>query len=126
MDKKLRERVYGRSRGTCEKCGRGLGYESMAAHHRRLKGQGGQDDIVNLLALHHACHNMGDDAVHMNPHLSVKNGWIVPSYWDPAKMPVLISMRRAVILEEDGTYRDVDYCFTCCSWLTGCTCPKKE
>jgi hypothetical protein len=69
----LREKVLERCQGLCEKCGRSLP-ESWALHHRKLRSQGGKDVVQNFLALHHACHNMGTDAVHMNPANSIKNG----------------------------------------------------
>jgi hypothetical protein len=100
----LREKVLERCQGLCEKCGRSLP-ESWALHHRKLRSQGGKDVVQNFLALHHACHNMGTDAVHMNPANSIKNGFIVPSWADPDTTLVTLADGSSVILSSEGTYK---------------------
>jgi hypothetical protein len=122
MDKKLRKRLYQRCAGYCEVCGRPLAEDSMAAHHRKLKGQGGEDVVHNLLALHHACHNMATHAVHLNVKQAHQYGWIVPSYFDPKKIPVLLHKKKAVRLTENGEYEPITYCFDCSSHM--CCCEK--
>jgi 5-methylcytosine-specific restriction endonuclease McrA len=37
----------------CEKCGR----VAVDIHHKKLKSQGGTDDIENLIAVCRTCHN---------------------------------------------------------------------
>ena len=99
----LREQVFARSQGYCEKCGNSL-FESFALHHRKLKSRGGKDTVENLLALHHECHNFGTDAVHFNVALAEKHGWIVSSYADPADVSVTLSDGSSVMLSKEGTY----------------------
>ena len=94
----------------------------MAAHHRKMRSQGGKDLIHNLLALHHACHNLATGAVHLDIKTSYKYGWIVPSYSDPVDVPVLLHKKRAVQLTENGSYQRVNYCFDCASHV----CEKGE
>ncbi|CAB4194609.1 HNHc domain containing protein [uncultured Caudovirales phage] len=98
-----REALFSRCKGMCEKCGGALP-ESWAAHHRKLRKHGGKDDINNVLALHHECHNLGTDSVHLNPKNSYANGWLVSAYADHATAPVKLAGNWWVILTEDGDY----------------------
>lgn len=100
----LRGLVYARSVGYCEKCGRQLG-ESWALHHRKLKSRGGKDEITNLLALHHECHNLATDSVHLNPAEATEKGFMVSTYADPAECPVTLANGSTVILTPLGTYK---------------------
>lgn len=93
----------------------------MAAHHRKLRKQGGEDAIHNLLALHHHCHNLATDSVHLSVAESRKYGWIVSAYQDPQAVPVLLHRRKAVLLTPEGDVRRIDsHCFECAS--APCTC----
>lgn len=103
MDKNLREQVFERCQGYCEKCGGSLP-ESWALHHRKLRSQGGKDSVQNLVALHHACHNMGTDAVHLNPASAVRDGFIVPSWAKAESTIVTLAGGNSVILTPEGTY----------------------
>lgn len=100
----LRGLVYARSVGYCEKCGKQLG-ESWALHHRKLKSRGGKDEITNLLALHHECHNLATDSVHNNPAEATEKGHMVSSWANPAECPVTLADGTSVILTELGTYK---------------------
>jgi hypothetical protein len=53
-------------------------------HHRKLRKHGGPDTVENLIVVHAACHQ----AIHMNPTDSYDNGWLVPSWGDPANTPI--------------------------------------
>jgi hypothetical protein len=99
----LRERVLMRCGGYCEKCGGGL-EESFALHHRKLKSRGGKDTIDNLLALHHQCHNLGTNSVHLNVKIAEENGWIISAYKNPSECPVTLGDKSIVTLSEEGTY----------------------
>jgi len=103
MAKNLREQVFERCQGYCEKCGKPL-LEGWALHHRQLRSQGGKDVIENFLALHHVCHNTGTKSVHMNPSNSIENGYIVPSWAKPEESPVTLADGSSVILTSEGTY----------------------
>lgn len=113
MDARLRNAVYARCGGYCEVCGRPLLQSDMATHHRQLSGQGGPDAVENLLALHHGCHNLATGAVHLSVARSIEHGWIVPSWADPATVPVQVHGYRSVRLTTGGQYEDVRYCFPC-------------
>lgn len=49
-------------------------------HHRRMRSQGGSDDATNTTDLCGACHRQ----IHANPRWSYQQGWLVPSWQDPA------------------------------------------
>jgi hypothetical protein len=100
----MREIVYSRCRGYCEKCGNQLP-EGWALHHRKLKSRGGKDEIANFVALHHSCHNMATDSVHFNPEKAEQTGLMVPSWQDPSECPLTLPEGSIVILTQEGTYR---------------------
>lgn len=100
----MRQVVYSRSQGYCEKCGNGLP-ESWALHHRKLKSRGGQDAVSNFIALHHACHNLGTDSVHANPAMAEQMGYMVPSWKKPSECPLTLPDGSIVILNDEGTYK---------------------
>lgn len=102
--KDLREIVYSRSRGYCEKCGKPIREDDFALHHRKLKSRGGADEIVNLVALHHGCHNLDTDSVHSNPEESERMGLMVGSWQDPIECPVTLPSGDIVILTTEGSY----------------------
>jgi hypothetical protein len=108
----LREQLFERSRGYCEKCGWPIGPDSnWAMHHRVLQSR--VDDIRNIVALHHECHNLGTTSVHLRPEQAMKEGFIVrqPRNTSPydviiaaAKVPVLLHGNKWVLLNARGTY----------------------
>ena len=103
MDKKIAEIVLNRAGNYCEACGK-VG-QNFALHHRRLKSQGGKDEVCNLIAVHHECHNMGTNAIHMNPAKSIEMGWIVPSWAQPAEYPLHLPDGSKVLLDNEGSYQ---------------------
>ena len=102
MNQKLRQQLANRAQGYCEKCEQWTG-DQFAAHHRKLKSQGGKDHIQNLVALCHPCHNLGTHAVHLNPQKAVDRGWIVPTWADPATTPICTDANQTLQLKENGT-----------------------
>lgn len=106
MDSVLREAVFTRDRH-CVKCGKTL-QEPVAVHHRKLRKHGGKDDITNLIALCSPCHNIAPGSVHQNPRDSYENGWLVPSWAEPAEWPMTLPNGKRVLLTEDGDYRIVE------------------
>jgi hypothetical protein len=100
----LRGLVYARSKGYCEKCGGQLPF-SWALHHRKLKSRGGKDEVENLVALHHECHNLATDSVHNNPNKATEVGLMVSSWSNPAECPVTLPDGSSVILTALGTYK---------------------
>lgn len=100
----MRELVYTRSKGYCEKCGNSLP-ESWALHHRKLKSRGGKDEVSNFVALHHACHNLGTDSVHSNPAMAERLGLMVGSWQEPTECPLFLPDGSTVTLDNQGGYR---------------------
>ena len=101
--KLLREQILSRCSGYCEKCGFSLP-EGFALHHRKLKSRGGKDTLDNLIALHHECHNLGTNSVHLNIKTATENGWIVPTYETPNEYPMMLPNGLCVTLSSDGQY----------------------
>lgn len=99
----LRDIVYARCKGYCEKCGKSLP-ESWALHHRKLRSRGGKDEVSNFVALHHECHNLGTDSVHFNPANSRDYGLMVGSWQEPSECPLTLPDGSIVILNNEGTY----------------------
>lgn len=97
----LREQVYARAQGRCERCGRDLEDTGLECHHRRLRSQGGRDEVENLAALCPACHHQG---VHAHPERARAEGWIVRERSHPERVAVILWDGRVVRLDPDGTY----------------------
>ena len=102
----LRVTVHARAGGRCERCGTPVGVHDMEAHHRKLRSQGGRDELVNLVALCSDCHHT---QVHAHPERARGEGWIVRSGSDPAAVAVTLHDGRTVRLDADGGYD--------CLWL---------
>lgn len=100
--------VYARSGGYCERCGFPLPGQEWALHHRLMRSHGGPDAPENLLALHHECHNLGTNAVHLNPARAYEHGWLVRTGDDPAQTPVTYMGAGRVLLHPDGTYTEIE------------------
>lgn len=81
------------ARGRCVACGRGLGAAGVV-HHRQAKGMGGRkggrrsgaytDRPPFTVVLHDGCHT----AAHAHPAAARLAGLIVPSWADPATVPM--------------------------------------
>lgn len=87
---KLREALLERCQGYCEWCDRPLSYnpDDWAAHHRKLRSQGGRDELENLLAVHHGCHNLHTKSIHLRPVIAYERGALVHSWDDPTTTPL--------------------------------------
>jgi len=94
--------VIARAAGYCERCG-GPALESMALHHRKLKSRGGKDTPSNLIWIHHSCHNLATDSIHLAPKEATAKGFMVSSWQDPAQTPMLTPEGLMVLLADDGT-----------------------
>jgi hypothetical protein len=95
-----------RSGGWCEVCGTALSRDAYEAHHRLRRGQGGTDALANLLACCpglSGCHSR----IHANPEWALANGWLVSSWGDPEREPVLVATRGVVLLTPQGYGRCV-------------------
>lgn len=103
----LRTQLWLRCDGYCEKCGLPL-EPSWAMHHRKLKSRGGKDEITNVLALHHHCHNLGTRSVHLAPADATEHGYLVASWDQPNQIAVTLGDGQEALLTEDGQYEFLD------------------
>lgn len=113
-ERKARGLVYARSAidGENRQCevrildvclGRGMNFQ-----HRKNKSQGGlwlpSNGIDVCGSGTTGCHGW----IHANPTAAVEKGWTVPSWADPAEVPVLLHTLHYghdwVLLDEDGCY----------------------
>lgn len=101
--KSVRAIVLARCKGYCEKCGGALD-ENFALHHRKLRSRGGKDTVDNLVALHHECHNLGTNSVHLNIKKATERGLIVPTYANPETYPLTLANGITVTLTAEGKY----------------------
>ena len=104
MDQKIVSVVEDRAAGYCEVCGYPA-QSSMALHHRKLKSRGGKDTPSNLIRVHHGCHNLRTDSIHLNPKKAEQLGHMVPSWKDPTEWPFTRSDGSIVLLLDDGSVR---------------------
>lgn len=94
--------VLDRCEGRCEACGEPLGREFVTHfHHRKLRGQGGDNEPCNIVALHSVCHVLAPRAVHQNTAWARERGLIVPRHLDPAQVPLVLPSGRVVLLDPD-------------------------
>ena len=77
----------------------------MALHHRKLKSRGGQDTVSNLVLIHHGCHNMKTDSIHLRPGAAERLGFMVASWQDPEEAPLTRADGSVVLLLNDGTIK---------------------
>ena len=66
-------------------------------HHRKLRSQGGEHTVENLVGICHRCHYW----LHNHPAIAYENGWLVKGAKDPALIPFRL---RGVLsfLRKDG------------------------
>ena len=100
-----RERVWERSKGYCEMCGIPMDKQDFALHHRKLKSRGGEDTMSNLIAIHHGCHNMRTDSIHLNPKWATEHGFMVSSWSDPENVALCRPNGSRIILLNDGSIK---------------------
>lgn len=74
-----------RSGGRCELGAPCCTGRAVDRCHRKGRGQGGTNNLANLLHGCRACHNW----CHMHPALAYSLGWLVNSWQNPAEVEVL-------------------------------------
>lgn len=102
MDKKLVRLIEERAGNYCEVCG-GPALPSMALHHRKLRSRGGKDTPANIIRIHHGCHNLRSDSIHLNPEKASHKGWMIGSWQEPSQVPFTRPDGSIVLLLDDGT-----------------------
>jgi len=106
VDRAIAKKVLERAKGFCEACG--LPGDNFALHHRKLKSRGGKDEVANLIAIHHKCHNLGTDSIHLNPEKATVKGFMVPSWAKPSEYPLHLHGVEVVLLDNEGTYKKLE------------------
>ena len=106
MDREIAETVLDRAGNYCEACGNVCA--DFALHHRKLRSQGGKDEVCNLIAVHHKCHNLGTDSIHLSPAKATKLGQIVSSWDEPAEVPLHLPDGSKVLLDNEGNYLEIE------------------
>lgn len=104
---KVVEIVQERANGYCETCG-GSAQLSMALHHRKLRSRGGGHTVSNLISVHHGCHNLNTDSIHLSPGNAQNKGWIVASWQEPEETPFAKPDGSHVLLHQDGSITIVE------------------
>ena len=110
----VRQTVYARSQGRCERCGASA--YGGALHHRRPRGMGGSrrpetNRPANLVLLCgefspgalSGCH----ETVESRRDMARACGWLVRQTQDPACVPVLTTAGW-VFLDDEGGYQPVE------------------
>ena len=105
IKKEIAEMVLSRSRGFCERCQNPS--HDLALHHRKLKSRGGKDEVVNLVAVCHKCHNLGTYSIHLNPKEATEKGWMVSAWADPSEVPIAMLDGSQALLKDDGSMESV-------------------
>lgn len=93
MKRDLRSEVIARAHGRCDMCGQQLDPDDWECHHRKLRAQGGRDELANLLALHGSCHRVA----HHYPAWSYDRGYLVRRGDEPDSVPVLLHGRTPAL-----------------------------
>ncbi|MFE5369216.1 HNH endonuclease [Streptomyces mirabilis] len=102
---RLNEKLWERSGGACERCGKFLAPGAGERHHRRLRSGGGRDELANLLLLCSRCHTTNSPtSVHSNVAEAKKYGHIVTRYADPSPVPVLHAKHGWIVLDNAGGF----------------------
>lgn len=101
MDRRIVQIVEARAGDHCEVCGNPA-LPSMALHHRKLKSRGGKDSPSNLIRIHHGCHNLRSDSIHLNPERASQKGWMVGSWQNPDEVPFTRPDGSIVLLHDNG------------------------
>lgn len=100
----VRDLVWERAQGWCERCGLALlrGQGGYSQHHRKLRSQGGPDSPENLVLLCGSgttgCHGW----VHAHPTLAKAAGWMVERWAEPAEVTVRLALHGLCRLLSDG------------------------
>ena len=99
-----------RAENCCERCGDPLDPFYYSLQHRRARQMGGTkrpDTASNLAALCGSATTGCHQWVESHPDAAILDGWRVPSWDDPALVPIRHWELGLVYLAGDGRYTDV-------------------
>ncbi len=106
VPKEVAEAVRNRADGHCEIMHYQSGCNGQAEHlhHRKLRSQGEEHTVENLVHICSNCHMW----LHMHPKPAYEHGWLVKGMKNPAYIPF---ERRGVLvlLEHGGGWHEVTY-----------------
>lgn len=107
-DRATRELCAGRDGYACGWCGRPLAAGWRSLQHRLARGQGGDNRPSNLIWL---CGSATSPGCHLRAEQRTEEGRLrgfwVPSWEDPAEVPVLHAAYGWVLLVDDGSTEPV-------------------
>ncbi|MGN6162551.1 MAG: HNH endonuclease [Marmoricola sp.] len=108
----VREEVWERAGGYCERCGKAIGTSAMSVHHRRPRRMGGTTDpAVNTPANLAILCGSGTTGCHgeIESHRTeaYADGWLLHAGQDPADVPVRLRGGPMIFLTPDGGYRSL-------------------
>jgi hypothetical protein len=94
----VRAAVLERAAGLCECCGKTL--EGYPTHcHHRIRRNGRNHTLDNLVVLRSICHVITPESVHQRPTWAKSRGLIVPTGMDPATTPLTLPSGKLVLLD---------------------------
>lgn len=92
------ELVNLRAKGVCEGCGV---LPALEVHHRKFRGRGGRDEVVNLIALCGLGNMSGCHGIAHSGTRGTELGWAVSASADPGEVLVIYRGRLSK-LHPDG------------------------
>lgn len=76
--------IHKRSFRRCEvRCSPWCSGQGVHVHHRKMRSQRGDNELVNLIDTCPECHRF----IHAQPRVSYARGWLVHTWQDPAQVP---------------------------------------
>ena len=106
----VREEVWERAGGYCERCGKAIGSQPMSVHHRKPRRMGGTTDPSvntpsNLAMLCGSgttgCHG----EIESQRSQAYADGWLLHAGQDPVDVPVRLRGGPMIFLTIEGGYR---------------------
>lgn len=112
----VRALVDARDAYRCRRCGAGLHGRPFSRHHRKPRGMGGANRAdagrpSNVVLLCGSATTPGGchEWVERNRASAREDGWLVPSWADPAEVPVKVNGKKLWLLDNGGlTYNQLE------------------
>jgi 5-methylcytosine-specific restriction endonuclease McrA len=103
LPKATRAAVYARDEGRCQACGIFVMREWKSIQHRKARGTGGTNNMSNLVLMCGSattgCHRLAEN----RDSVMLRRGFWVPSWLEPAAVPVERWDGTLILLNDDGT-----------------------